>query len=148
MDAARPGNREKNSGPAREIPVGGGRVAGGLLVVEGEESDAESDGAGGEGGDGYADDTEHLVDAEAGERLGGYGVAVQQGLGNGLRFRHKSRVFESEEEVFVEMRKREVFYIRRRVIVVGGVSIWGRWRRVEKEKEEANLEKGNSDIGE
>lgn len=46
----------------------------------------------------------------------------------------------------MEMRKREVFYIRRRVIVVVGVSIWGRWRRVEKERKKRIWKRGGCGV--
>lgn len=63
VDAAGAGDGEEDAGAAGEEAVGGGSVAGGLLVVEGDESDAESDGAVGEGGDGDADNAEHAVHA-------------------------------------------------------------------------------------
>ncbi|GMP83652.1 hypothetical protein CsSME_00037483 [Camellia sinensis var. sinensis] len=50
---------EEDAGTASE--EGGGGVTGGLLVVEGDESDAKSDDAVGEGGDGDADKAEHAV---------------------------------------------------------------------------------------
>ncbi|THG16616.1 hypothetical protein TEA_025968 [Camellia sinensis var. sinensis] len=55
---------EEDAGTASEEAVGGGGVTGGLLVVEGDESDAESDGAVGEGGDGDADKAERARERE------------------------------------------------------------------------------------
>ena len=63
MNAAGARDGEEDAGTASEEAVGGGGVTGGLLVVEGDESDAESDGAVGEGGDGDADKAEHAVHA-------------------------------------------------------------------------------------
>lgn len=47
MDAPRARDGEEDSRFAREVAVRGGGVPGGLLVVEGDEADAESHGAGG-----------------------------------------------------------------------------------------------------
>lgn len=48
VDAAGAGDGEEDAGLSGEEAVGGGGVTGGLLVVEGDEADAESDGACGE----------------------------------------------------------------------------------------------------
>jgi hypothetical protein len=55
VDATGPGDGEEEARGAGEEAVGGGGVAGGLLVPEGEEADPRGRGTGGEGGDGDAD---------------------------------------------------------------------------------------------
>lgn len=80
MDASGAGNGEEDAGAAGEVAVGRGGVAGGLLVVEGEEADAEGDGAVGEGGDWDANDAEHAVDAGEGEGAGDEDIAVDLGF--------------------------------------------------------------------
>lgn len=67
VDAAGAGDGEEESGAGSEVAVGGGGVARRLLVVEGDEADAEGDGAACEGGDGDADDAEDVLDAGDGE---------------------------------------------------------------------------------
>lgn len=80
MDASGAGDCEEEAGAASEVSVGGGGVPGRLLVVEGDEADAECNGAGGEGGDGDADHAEHVGAARAGEGKGDEGVPVELGL--------------------------------------------------------------------
>lgn len=66
MDAARARDGEEDPGLSGEVAVRGGGVPGGLLVVEGDEADAERHGSRGQGRDGDPDDAEHVRDAEVG----------------------------------------------------------------------------------
>lgn len=90
MDAAGTGDSEEDSRLPSQITVGGSGVSGGLLVVEGDETDAECDGAGGDGGDWDADDTKHVSDAEAGEGFGDEEITIDGGGILGILFRHVS----------------------------------------------------------
>lgn len=71
VDAAWTGYGEKNTGAAGEVAEGGSGIAGGLLVVEGDEANAKGNGTVGEGGDGDANHAEHVVHAKTSEGLGG-----------------------------------------------------------------------------
>jgi hypothetical protein len=70
VDAARARDGEQDAGTSREVAEGGGGVARSLLVVEGDEADAEGHGAVGEGRDGDAHHAKHVVHAEAGQGHG------------------------------------------------------------------------------
>lgn len=68
--APRPGDGGEYTWEADGVAIGGGGIASGLLVVEGEEVTIEGDGAVGEGGDQDADNTEHAVDTYEVEGVG------------------------------------------------------------------------------
>lgn len=76
VDAAGAGDGEENAGARCEVAVGGGGVARGLLIVEGDEADPEGDGAVGQRRHRNSHHAEHVAHAEANQRLGGENVAV------------------------------------------------------------------------
>jgi len=76
VDAAGAGYGEENAGARGEVAVGGGGVARRLLIVEGDESDAEGDSAVCKRRHRNSHHAEHMAHAEADQRLGGENVAV------------------------------------------------------------------------
>lgn len=88
VDAAGAGDGEEEAGAGCEVAVGGSCVSGGLFVVEGDETDAEGDGAGGERCHRDAHDAEQVFDARAGEDAGGQNVTIDFRI----RHSHSSKV--------------------------------------------------------
>lgn len=76
VNASGAGDGEENAGARCEVAVGGGGVARGLLIVEGDEADAKGNGAVGQRRHRNSHHAEHVAHAEADQRLRGENVAV------------------------------------------------------------------------